>query len=97
MQIMAESKVGEKDVVGLTLICATDKPTESGKCLLAYIAAISMTAPGISVDTRGKIVNVLVNGLEAGNETSIKTDERKYILQKSVGLWFHVLAADGED
>jgi hypothetical protein len=39
---------------------------------------------------------LLTDGLQVGNEISVITDERKYLLQKSMGLWFHVIAAEGE-
>lgn len=95
--VMVESKKGEKDVVAVTMICAgTQGPADVAKCLLAYGALMTATAPEMSADTRGKILNILTSGLEVGNETSLLTEERKYLLQKSVGLWFHVIAADGE-
>jgi hypothetical protein len=98
MQIMNESEKGKTEVVELTMICAAgDDQVGALKCLLAYAAAMTMTAPEMSSDTRGKIMNILTSGLEVGNYSEIRTDERKYILQKSLGLWFHVMAADYED
>lgn len=95
--VMAESKKGEKDVVAVTMNCSdTQGPADVAKCLLAYSALMAATAPEMSADARGKILNILTSGLEVGNETSVLTDERKYLLQKSVGVWFHVIAADGE-
>jgi hypothetical protein len=51
----------------------------------------------VDADARGKILSTLTSGLAVGNEISIQTEERKYLLQKSMGLWFHVIAAGGED
>ncbi|MEH2472041.1 hypothetical protein V1281_006772 [Nitrobacteraceae bacterium AZCC 2161] len=98
MQVMAETKKGEKDVVGLTMICtAGENYANSAKCLLAYAAAMLMTAPEMDPSTRGKIVKVLLAGLDVGNRTTVTTEERRYILQKSIGLWFHIYAADVEE
>lgn len=96
MTIMADSKKGEKDIVAITMICGAQTPSDMGKCLLAYMGAMSMATPGLAVETRGKIVSILTSGLEVGNETFVRTEERSYSLQKSIGLWFHVIAADGE-
>jgi hypothetical protein len=93
LAVMAESKKGEKDVVGITMICSgTQGPEDVAKCLLAYTALIAATK-----DARGKVLSTLTSGLEVGNEISLAIEERKYVLQKSLGLWFHVMAADGED
>jgi hypothetical protein len=97
LSVMAESKKGQKDVVGITMICGgTEGPADVAKCLLGYAALIAATSPNASPDARGKILSTLTSGLEVGNEISITTEDRKYLLQKSIGLWFHVLAADGE-
>jgi hypothetical protein len=96
LSVMASSKKGEKDVVAITMICNTESPSDAIKCLLGYAALMTATAPNMSKETRGKIINTLTGGLEVGTETTILTEERKYMLQKSVGLWFHVMAADGE-
>lgn len=97
MEIMAESKKGQQDVVGITLICSSGDPLGATKCLLAYAGAVMLAEPQLDAQQRGKIVGTLVDGLAVGTEVSITTDERKYVLQKSLGLWFHVIAADGED
>jgi hypothetical protein len=98
LAVMAESKKGEKDVVGITMICSgTQGPEDVAKCLLAYTALIAATTPELSEDARGKVLSTLTSGLEVGNEISLAIEERKYVLQKSLGLWFHVMAADGED
>jgi hypothetical protein len=97
MQIMAETEKGGKDIVGLTMICGTTDARDSLKCLLAYAAAMSLLAPDIDQDKRGKIMGTLVEGLSVGMETSIRTEERKFILQKSMGLWFHIEAADADN
>lgn len=97
LMVMAESKIGEKDVVAITMICGgTETLTEAAKCLLGYKALIAATSPGISEDARDNIVATLMKGLDVGNQVTIQTDERKFMLQKSMGLWFHVIAADGE-
>ena len=41
--------------------------------------------------------SVLLDGLEVGNITSLMTDDRKFILQKSIGSWFHIIAANFDD
>lgn len=95
--MMVESKKGEKNVVAITMICSgTQGAGDVAKCLLAYGALISATAPELTNDARGKILSTLTGALDVGNEISIQTDERKFLLQKSMGLWFHVIAADGE-
>jgi hypothetical protein len=95
--VMAESKKGEKEVVGITMICSgTEGPADVAKCLLAYTALISATSPDLDKEARNKILTTLTSGLDVGNKMSIETEERKYVLQKSMGLWFHVIAADGE-
>jgi hypothetical protein len=97
LAVMVESKKGEKDVVAVTMICTgTQGPADVAKCLLAYTALIAAVAPELSGDARGKVLSTLTSGLEVGNEISIQTDERKFLLQKSLGLWFHVIAGDGE-
>jgi hypothetical protein len=58
---------------------------------------MALTSPEMNVDTRGKIVKILLDGLEVGNITSVTTDDRKFILQKSIGLWFHIIAANSDD
>jgi hypothetical protein len=98
LAVMVESKKGEKDVVAITMICTgTQGPADVAKCLLAYTALIAATAPELSQDARGKILSTLTSGLDVGNEISIRTEERKFLLQKSIGLWFHVMAADLEE
>ncbi len=97
LSVMAESKKGEHDVVAVTMICSIQIPAEAAKCILSYSALIAATTPEMDEDTRSKILGTLTSGLDLGNEISIATDERKYLLQKSIGLWFHVIAADGED
>ena len=83
---------------GITMICSgTQGPEDVAKCLLAYTALIAATTPELSEDARGKVLSTLTSGLEVGNEISLAIEERKYVLQKSLGLWFHVMAADGED
>jgi hypothetical protein len=49
-----------------------------------------------SYKTGRSILTTLTSGLEVATEISLTTDERKFMLQKSLGLWFHVMAADGE-
>jgi hypothetical protein len=79
------------------MICSnTQGPADVAKCLLAYTALVAATTPDLGEDARGKVLSTLTSGLDVGNEISIQTDERKFLLQKSVGLWFHVIAADGE-
>jgi hypothetical protein len=96
--LMVESKTGQKDVVAITMICGgTQGPADIAKCRLGYSALIAAAAPDLDAKARGKILSTLTDGLAVGNEISIKTDERKYLLEKSVGLWFHVIAADGEN
>jgi hypothetical protein len=97
MSVMVESQKGGSDAVGITLICAASTPLDSGKCLLSYSAAMALTASDMNIDARGKILKLLLDGLDVGNSTTIATDDRKFILQKSLGLWFQVLAADVED
>jgi hypothetical protein len=97
MSIMTSSAKGGSDVVSITMICSTADPVESSKCLLSYAAAMSLTSSALSGDTRGKILHLLLNGLEVGTSTTVVTEERKFILQKSLGIWFHVYAADEED
>jgi hypothetical protein len=95
--MMVESKKGEKEIVAITMICSgTQGPTDVAKCLLGYTALMAATAPELTQDARTKVLSTLTSGLEVGNEISIQTDERKFLLQKSMGLWFHVIAADGE-
>jgi hypothetical protein len=95
--MMVESKKGEKNVVAITMICSgTQGPADVAKCLLAYTALIAATTPELSEDARGKVLSTLTSGLDVGNEISIQTDDRKFLLQKSIGLWFHVIAVDGE-
>jgi hypothetical protein len=95
--MMVESKKGEKDVVAITMICSgTQGPADVAKCLLAYTALIAATTPELSEDARNKVLTTLTSGLDVGNEISIQTDQRKFLLQKSMGLWFHVIAGDGE-
>ena len=97
LSLMVESKTGQKDVVAITMICSgTQGPADVAKCLLGYSALITATAPDhLNAEARSKILSTLRGGLAVGNEISIQTAERKYLLQRSVGLWFHVIAADG--
>ena len=95
--MMVESKKGEKNVVAITMICSgAQGAADVAKCLLGYSALIAATTPELNESARGKIVSTLMSGLDVGNEISVQTDERKFLLQKSLGLWFHVIAADGE-
>jgi hypothetical protein len=95
--VMVESKKGEKNVVAITMICSgAQEVADAAKCLLAYTALIAATTPELKEDARGKVISTLMTGLDIGNEASIKTNDRKFLLQKSIGLWFHVIAADGE-
>jgi len=94
MQIMASSAKGGADMTELTIICTAGNPMDSSKCLRAYAAAISVTTPEVSDKDRGKIISLLIEALPVGNLMSIETEERKFTLQKSMGLWFTVEAAD---
>jgi hypothetical protein len=97
LSVMVESKKGEKNVVAITMICGnTQGPGDVAKCLLAYTALIAATTPELGQDARNNVLMTLTSGLDVGNEISIQTDERKLLLQKSIGLWFHVIAAEGE-
>jgi hypothetical protein len=97
MVITLESQKGGTDVIGITMICNAPNLGDSGKCLLSYGAAMALMSPDINLGTRGKIIKILLDGLNVGNIATISTDERKFILQKSVGLWFHILAVDSDD
>jgi hypothetical protein len=97
MQIMAETEKGGKDIIGVTLICGTQDTRDSLKCLMAWGAAMAVLAPDLDQDKRAKVINALMEGVLLGTEASIRTDDRKFILQKSVGLWFHIYAADADN
>jgi hypothetical protein len=97
MSVMISSAKGGSDVVGLTMMCGPKNDLDSAKCLLAYSAAMALTASALSVDARGKILGLLFEGLALGNDASITTDERKFTLQKSIGVWFHIYATDTDD
>lgn len=97
MQMMASTEKGGQDIVALTMICATADTRDSLKCLLAYAAAMELLSPDLDRDKRGKIMGTLIDALALGQEASIRTEERKFTLQKSMGLWFHIEAADVEN
>jgi hypothetical protein len=97
MTIMVSTEKGSPDLAALTMICGPSNDLDNAKCLLAYGAAIMMTAPALDTAARGKIMNTLISGLEVGSQISITTDERRFILQKSMGIWFHVYASDVAD
>jgi hypothetical protein len=83
--VMVESKKGKKDVVAITMICSgTQGAADAAMCLLGYNALIAATTPELNGDARGKILSTLMSGLDVGNEISISTEERKYLLQKSL-------------
>lgn len=97
MSVMISSAKGGSDVVGLTMMCGPKNDLDSAKCLLAYSAAMALTASALSLDARGKTLGLLIEGLALGNEVSITTDERKFSLQKSMGVWFHIYASGTDD
>jgi len=94
---MASTEKGGSDIVGLTLICAPANDMDSAKCLILYGAAMALTAPEIRDKHRSKILGLLFEALEIANSASIVTDERKIIIQKSMGIWFHVYASGSTD
>ena len=93
MSLMASTEKGGSDIVGLTLICAPANDLDSAKCLVTYGAVMALTAPDIADKVRGKILGLLIESLEVANSASIVTDERKFIMQKSAGIWFHIYAS----
>ena len=97
MVVTIESLKGEQDVVGMTMICAAKDQLDNAKCLIAYISAMSIAASDTNIEQRSKILKLLIEGLAVGNSTTISTSERKFTLQKSLGLWFHIYAFDIPD
>jgi hypothetical protein len=97
MNVMIISVKGSRDDLATVTMNTASSNFQSGKCLLSYGAAMMVTTPEIDADARGKIINLLIDGLSLWHETSITTDERKFTLQKSMGIWFHVSASDVED
>jgi len=97
MAVMTSTEVGKTDLVGVTLICTGGDLADTTECLLIDAAAVSLTAPAMTFATRGKLMSALIRGMEVGDSISIVTGERRYILQKGVGVWFHVYAADSKD
>jgi len=79
------------------MICNPSTAVDSGKCLLSYTAAMALTSSALNIETRGRILKLLLQGLDLGNTTTITTAERKFTLQKSLGIWFHINATDGDD
>jgi hypothetical protein len=97
LMITATSEKGRPDIASLILMCRGSDPTGTVKCLLAFAAAIGLTAPDLPKDARGKIISTLMDGIGIGQSASITTEERKYILQKSAGVWLYIIAADSDE
>jgi len=94
--IMASSDKGGSDVTVITMICNAKSPAETAKCLLAYHAGMALAGGAADVDTKAKLFGVLLEGLDYGNATTIETDDRKFVLQKSIGLWLHIIAINSQ-
>ena len=63
------------------------------------MAELSFLAPELEAGKRSRVISVLFEGLQIGNETRVDTDDAKFILQNvtPMGIWFHVEAANAED
>ncbi|VFU07896.1 conserved exported protein of unknown function [Methylocella tundrae] len=97
MIVMAETEKGGSEIVGLTMICTTSNDIDAAKCIISYEAAIFAAGTDEDIEHQSEIISVLFKGLKVGESITIKTAERRYILQKSAGLWFHIYAADAPD
>jgi hypothetical protein len=58
---------------------------------------MAMTDPDQAADDRGDILGGLVKSLNHGNEATLTTDARKYLMQKGAGVWFTVIAAASDE
>jgi hypothetical protein len=97
LTFMVSSEKGSEEIVSLTMICSGVDDVGAGKCLVAYAAGVSAATKDLSEADRGKILALLISAIPLGDEASIKTLERRYIIQKGMGIWLHVYAADAED
>ena len=93
MIVNLSSEKGGPEVVAMSLLCATAKLEEAGKCLLADQAAMNITAT-IPGENDGKILKHLLDGMPLGHETTVTTDNRKYTMQTGLGIWFYIAAAN---
>ena len=94
LTMTTQSDKGATDMVGITMICATAVPTESAKCLLAFSAALTIAGGDATREGKAKVMSVLIDGLDIGNSDEIMTDDRKFGMQKGMGLWLTIYAAD---
>lgn len=93
LYLMAATDKGASDISVITLICNVKNDADSAKCLLSYAAAMELAGGSASTEDKGKILGILMEGLNVGNEMTIVTDDRKFVMQKSMGLWLHIIAA----
>jgi hypothetical protein len=96
MNVMAATDKGGAEITIITLICVPKGEADSAKCFLAYSAAMTMAGGEAASEDKHKILAALIDGLSLGKEVMILTDDRKFLLQKSMGLWLHIIAADSE-
>ncbi len=94
--LMAATEEGGLDIVGLTAICGAENALGMAQCTLVYAATLEMTTP-LPQKVRGDILGTLMQGILVGNAASISTAERKFIMQKVQGIWFHIYAVNSKD
>lgn len=97
MSVMLASSKDADDPVEMTMICIGSDALGSAKCLLAYSSGMAIAASSMNAADRAKILAILVQGLSVGNEATISTDDRKFSLQKSIGIWLNISASDEAD
>jgi hypothetical protein len=91
MIVMTSTK-GDDPITEITMICATEDIRAAAKCMVAMSAAIAATSPERDLKERAAIIKTLLAGLDVGDSTTIQSEDRKFVLQKSMGLWFHIVA-----
>jgi hypothetical protein len=92
MGIILTSEKGGPDVVAMSLLCATAKLEEAGKCLLADQVAMSITGTTTS-EKDGTILKYLLDGMPLSHETTVTTENRQYTMQ-TVGISFYIYASN---
>jgi hypothetical protein len=97
LAVIATGEKGGDRPVSLMLACVKQTVADSTKCILGYAAAITLTAPDLSGDQRGKLIDTLFGGLAIGNTVSVTTDDRKYVVEKGAGIMFYIEASDSTE
>ena len=94
--LLSNTPKGSPEITEVTAICMAKTDLNAMKCMLLNGVLMDWLAPSVDRDARGKIMAVLIKGIDVGTDVRVANEETRFIMQKTLGagLWFHVEAVD---